>query len=399
MPHIPPPNLFQVELTNFCNLRCAMCARSSGLSRPLGHMDIRLFREIVDQSSRYHMPIHWLHHFGEPLIYRHLCEALTYFRQKGLGRGAISTNALLLDDDKIDILLENCTYVLCCVDSSVPEFYSKIRNNNHHQLVCDNVAKLIAERNRRSADCQIVVQFLRTRYNKDEDVRGLIELFGNHPKLKYIEKRTDRHPEGLDLTVFSNPEDHTGKRACAKARGELCILWDGTCVHCCWDADGQQSIGNIAHQPINQIWQGDRHRDIQRKLAEGKFEDLPVCHCCSGPVIDGDFAFVELINSWVEAWKKTQASIVVAPGSQRMAKLLKMTRLRESNILAFCDANPLVHGTLLEGIPIRSYQAIDTLQPNAILIHSALHGTEIYESLKHYLDKGVQIFQVAGPLD
>jgi radical SAM protein with 4Fe4S-binding SPASM domain len=362
-------------------------------------MEIELFREIVDQSSRYQMPIHWFHHFGEPLLYPHLRQAMAYFRQKGLGRGAISTNAHLLDDDKIDILLENCTYVLCCVDSSVPEFYAKIRNNNRHQRVCDNITKLIAERNRRDADCQIVLQFLRTRYNKDEDVRGLVELFGNHPKLKYIEKRTDKHPDGMDLTAFSNPEDHTGKRTCNKARGELCILWDGTCLPCCWDADGLQPIGNVTHQPINQIWQAERHKAFQRKLAEGRFEDLPLCHRCSGPVIDGDFAFVELINSWVETWKTTHARIVVAPGSQRMAKLLTTTRLRESNLLAFCDMNPLLHGTSLEGIPIKSYQAIDALKPNAILIYSALHGTQIYESLKHHLDKGIQIFQVAGPLD
>jgi hypothetical protein len=399
MTQIAPPGLFQVELTNYCNLNCAMCARSTGLTRPLGHMDIGLFREIVDQSASNDMPIHWFHHFGEPLIYPHFREAMTYFRRKGLGRGAISTNALLLNDDKIDILLESCTYVLCCVDSAVPEFYSKIRNSSQHQRVCDNVAKLIAERNRRNADCQIVVQFLRTLVNRDEDIRGLVEIFGNHPNLKYIEKRTDKHPDGGDLTVFSNPKDHTGKRTCNKARGELCILWDGTCLPCCWDADGLQPIGNIAQEPIWQIWQGARHKELQRKLAEAEFEALPVCRRCSGPVIDGDFAFVELINSWVEMWKQTGAGIVVAPGSRRMAKLLQTTRLRESNILAFCDGNPRLQGSSLEGIPIQSYQAIEKIQPDAILIHSALHGTEIYESLKHYRDQGIQIFQVAGSLD
>jgi sulfatase maturation enzyme AslB (radical SAM superfamily) len=396
---IPPPGLFQVELTNFCNLNCAMCARSTGLNRPLGHMDIDLFREIVDQSYHHDMPIHWFHHFGEPLLYPHFREAMSYFRKHGHGRGAISTNALLLDDDKIEILVENCRYVLCCVDSSVPEFYAQIRNNNHHQRVCDNVSKFIAARNRRGADCQIVIQFLRTQFNKDENIKDLMELFGDHPKLKYIEKRTDKHPMGLDLTVFSNPEDHTGKRTCAKARGELCILWDGTCVPCCWDADGQQPIGNISQQPICKIWQGELHRDFQQKLAEAKFDDLPVCRLCSGPVIEADFSLIGLINTSAETWKKANARIVVAPGNQRMADLIKASKLRENNILAFCDKNLLMHGTSLDGIPVQPYEAIDTLQPDVIFIYSALYGTEIYNSLKRYQDKGIQVFQVAGPLD
>ena len=399
MTQIPPPGLFQVETTNYCNLDCAMCARTIGLTRPIGHMDIGLFREIVDQSARYQMPIHWFHHFGEPLLYPHFREASEYFRKKGFGRGAISTNALLLNDDKIDILLENCSYVLCCVDSANPEAYVKIRANNHHKKVVKNVANLIAERDKRNANTQIVVQFLRTIHNKDEDVRDLMELFGQHPMLKYIEKRTDKHPYGADLTVFANPNDQTGKRTCAKARTELCILWDGACLPCCWDADGQLSIGNIKDQPLNEIWQGHRHKEFQRTLLEGRFDELALCNRCSGPVIDGDYASIELINTWVDRWKRSQAKVVVAPGSQRMGKILQMSRLLESNILAFCDANPQLHGTSLEGIPVRPYEAIDTLQPNVLFIHSERHGTAIYDSLKHYIDKGVQIFQVAAPLD
>jgi ABC-type Fe3+-hydroxamate transport system substrate-binding protein len=108
---------------------------------------------------------------------------------------------------------------------------------------------------------------------------------------------------------------------------------------------------------------------------------------------------IGLINTSAETWKKTNARIVVAPGNQRMADLIKASQLRENNILAFCDKNLLLQGTSLDGIPVQPYEAIDKLQPDVIFIYSTLHGTEIYNSLKHYQDKGIQVFQVAGPLD
>jgi len=246
------------------------------------------------------------------------------------------------------------------------------------------------------------VQFLRTAINKDEDIRGLKEIFGMHPMLSYMEKRTDKHPNGADITICENSKARDSRRACVKARDELCILWDGTCVPCCWDADGLQPIGNIAREKINHIWQGAKHQEFQQRLEEGKFEDLPLCRDCSSPVVDGDYAVIELINSWVEMWKRAGSRIMIAPGSQRLSKLLKITRLGECKILAFCDSNPDLHGTSIEGIPIRSYQDIESIRPDVIMIHSAIHNAEIYDALRLYRDRGIQIFEVfrsKGPRD
>ena len=43
---IKAPGLFQVELTNYCNIDCTMCARSAGLKRPIGHMDLELSKKL-----------------------------------------------------------------------------------------------------------------------------------------------------------------------------------------------------------------------------------------------------------------------------------------------------------------------------------------------------------------
>jgi sulfatase maturation enzyme AslB (radical SAM superfamily) len=283
-----PPELFQVELTAHCNSHCSMCARSSGLTRAIGHMDLGLFKEIVDQSKHHHMPIGWLHHFGETLMYPKLREALSYFRARGLGNGAVSTNAILLDKEHIDVLLENAKVILCCIDTLDPEAYQKIRCNDKFDTVRSNIQQLIAERNRRGVDCKIAIQLLRTKFNRDEDIGEMADYFGRHPNLQFFEKLVVRHPGTADVTVSKRANILANKTKCRAMSVQLCVLWTGECVPCCWDANGEQVIGDFIKQRLIDIWQGARHKELQQLLGQGAFSRLPLCEKCAGPSGDGE---------------------------------------------------------------------------------------------------------------
>lgn len=241
---ISVPKLFQVELTSRCNLSCSMCAISNARKRVPGDMDLSLFKLIVDQSKAYEMPIHWFHHFGEPLLYPGLREALHYFKSNGIGPGAISTNALLLDEERIDILLENSNCVLCCLDTMDIDAYRKIRNNANFELVKRNISNLISERNKRGNDCQIIIQLLRTLYNENEKINAMMDYFGYHRNLKFIEKTTIKYPYGANLTLSSDLDEKPLKQICNSIRNQLCILSSGECVPCCLIQKANKSLVN-----------------------------------------------------------------------------------------------------------------------------------------------------------
>jgi MoaA/NifB/PqqE/SkfB family radical SAM enzyme len=281
-----PPDLFQVELTAHCNSHCSMCARSSGLERAVGHMDLGLFKEIVDQSKYYKMPIGWLHHFGETLMYPKLREALSYFKARGIGNGAVSTNAILLDKEHIEILLENAKVILCCMDTMDPDAYKKIRCNDKFDIVRSNIQQLIVERDKRGVDCRIAIQLLRTKYNESEDIGEMADYFGRHSNLQFVEKLAVRHPGTADITVFKSANVLANKTKCRMISGQLCVLWTGECVPCCWDASGEQIIGDIRKQRLIDIWQGAQHKDRQQLLRRGDFSRLPLCEKCFGPSED-----------------------------------------------------------------------------------------------------------------
>ena len=47
------PTHAQIEPTNFCDLRCALCQVTEGLKRPSQHMEFTTFKKFIDETGDY----------------------------------------------------------------------------------------------------------------------------------------------------------------------------------------------------------------------------------------------------------------------------------------------------------------------------------------------------------
>lgn len=95
--------VLHLELTSRCNLLCPMCARTQGandgnvLHR---HTDLELFdtdpailRDLLDTVNKYELEHIFVNgNFGDPIMYPHLLEVVTMFRDAGVGQITLSTN-------------------------------------------------------------------------------------------------------------------------------------------------------------------------------------------------------------------------------------------------------------------------------------------------------------------
>jgi hypothetical protein len=61
------PTILQVEPTSRCNLRCKLCPVGTGLGRPVGDMDLPMFRRIIDELGEYLLLIMFWD-WGEPFL-------------------------------------------------------------------------------------------------------------------------------------------------------------------------------------------------------------------------------------------------------------------------------------------------------------------------------------------
>ncbi|PCI34944.1 MAG: hypothetical protein COB53_11505 [Elusimicrobia bacterium] len=272
------PKCFGVEITGNCNLRCAMCALPQ-MVRPKGIMKLEMFKSIVDQSVKYKMPIHNFHVFGDPLIYPQLEEAMKYFKAHGYGPGVLSTNGVLLNDERIDILVKNVRNVLIAMDSMDEKVYSVLRNNDKYHLLTENIDKLI--KRSQGSDLKIQIQWLRTELNPNETIDPFVERFGEHDNVIFFGKTTIQYSgDAPDLRVEKTKID---VRTCYMPNENFSIGWDGLATFCCFDYDMKQGIGHVKDDNIHDIWYGPKAQQLRYELRKGIFDNLPTCKDCNGP--------------------------------------------------------------------------------------------------------------------
>ena len=266
-----------VELTNRCNLACAMC-RYPFMKRSQGYMDLGLFKRIVDHSKEFKFPLQALAGCGEPLLYPHLKEALEYFQKNGFGLGIIYTNGLLLEDEIIEYLVRYAKFVRIAVDSADERIYKMLRRNDGYERLCGNVRKLIA----RSAgsSLKIQIQYLRTRLNLSESIRDFQKLFGEHKNVSYIMRPALQFGGGApDLREVRRRCD---VRNCWMPYSWFQICWNGDVRLCCFDFEAAQKIGNVRESNLLQVWHGARAKQLRKELRQGRFDNLPLCKTCPG---------------------------------------------------------------------------------------------------------------------
>ena len=95
--------IHQVELTNYCNLKCTYCPLSIS-TRPKGFMDRKVFIKVLNHIEKTGQKLLVLHNFGEPLLHPQLEDFIFLASQRGFIPG-FSSNGLLLTEKKfIDLI-------------------------------------------------------------------------------------------------------------------------------------------------------------------------------------------------------------------------------------------------------------------------------------------------------
>jgi len=89
------PHQAQIEITNRCNLNCAMCPRDY-FKVPKEDMPFDMFKKIIKRLEN--VTLLTLTGWGEPLIHPHIFEMITYGKGKGY-KVKLTTNGVLLNAD------------------------------------------------------------------------------------------------------------------------------------------------------------------------------------------------------------------------------------------------------------------------------------------------------------
>jgi radical SAM protein with 4Fe4S-binding SPASM domain len=288
------PDVFAIESTNFCNLKCVMCPRGEPdlMERPLGHMSDEIFHKLVDGWEYFTEPC-WLHLFGEPLMHPTLFDQIDYAKRAGMPNVGISSNATLLTKlNSASILDSGLDTIILSIDGNSKETYEKIRKSAAFTFeeVCENVRGFLDMRKRMNKTRpRTIVQIIQMEETKTE-----LEAF----KMKWM-------AAGADEVLFKQyttwgdqrPDEHSfadlapseqkawfqqtllRPNPCFYLWSTVVVAWDGRVVPCCFDYDAVMTMGDLRTQTLPEIWNGAAYQEIRKAELEGR-NNNPLCVSC-----------------------------------------------------------------------------------------------------------------------
>lgn len=270
-----PPTV-RIETTNRCNASCLTCPREK-MTRKAGVMDMGLYEKIIRECTEMGLRCVHLHNFGEPLLDHHLSARIRMAKGLGISRVKIFSNGSLLTHEKaVDLIESGLDEIKISLDAYTRETFERIRRNLRFEAVMENVSRLIRLRDESPGKKpMITVVFVRSDENRDEE-RAFVDKWKGEADRISIDR-----PHNWGINHFATVRKAGIRKPCLRIWNTLTILWNGDISLCCLDYDGQAIIGDANDERIQDVWKGERLREIRHHHIQAQLKDIPICENCS----------------------------------------------------------------------------------------------------------------------
>ena len=297
------PKIFEIETTNNCPYTCNMCPRTYTMTRDLGHMDIGLFRAIVDQLRPAWQvdrlgedPSIVLVHYGEPMVYKHFVESIAYAHERGF-RVNISTNPSVWTKRRIEEIFEIGLDAMWVMLDGMDDKTSMAIRGRPASFVRGeaNVRGLLEKKVRLGLDRPHVhINMVKHPLNVHQwgefqsywtGVEGVdsVSLFefstfgGDVPSLVQIGAALAAQDPEQKLSV--ERYKRVSQYPCYYPWHSMTVTWDGRVVPCCRDHNTSTILGDVSKQSIETIWNGPALQDLRRQFVKKRVVAVPCVTC------------------------------------------------------------------------------------------------------------------------
>jgi radical SAM protein with 4Fe4S-binding SPASM domain len=294
------PLHLDIAITNVCNLECTFCARTvrveDGTWRKAQHMDLDLFKKIIDEATEmgtYSLNMNLL---NEPLTHPKLLEMIKYAKEKGIVDVFFHSHGGLLNKKKAEELLESgLDRLLISIDSPYKEKYNKIRVLSDFDNVMENLRNFKKMRDERGQLNPVIrvscIQFPDMPVEEIEDAKKLFLQFSDAIGFQqYVDPRKE---VGKDKKYS---DGYQSQFVCQQPFTRVSIIEDGRVSPCCLDYDQDLVIGDLNKQSLKEIWESNKLKGMRKILKKGEFYKIPACATCQRAT-DADAGIVSEIEN------------------------------------------------------------------------------------------------------
>ena len=278
------PEVYQVELTNACNLKCPMCLRTTDMVRPDQLLDVELLRVMNrrgDFAGSYYVELQMA---GEPTLHPRLHDAVRILRDEVGVLTGLSTHGLMIGKKRgvLEALLD-LDALTVSVDSVDPKVYHRMRYPAHlDQLRAALKVLFLALADRRTRGEKVpFVELQLVEVPKLEPTSGNVEALeewvarNGWSELCHVRTTSNCFDEMQGNVA---PGTHLrNARLCVNPFASVSVAQNGDVVSCCYVFEPDRATlnwyGNLHEQSLAEVWHGQHAREMRAAHAEGASPD------------------------------------------------------------------------------------------------------------------------------
>ena len=273
------PYVFQVELTNFCNLKCPMCPHDL-MKRDVGYMDFELFKDIVAQVRSTNPDLR-LHNMGESLFHKEIGRFIRFANESGL-ETILSSNATTLTEPKIQELIDaRLAWLYVSFDGISAGTYERFRKGAHYEREKAKVERLLQMRRSQGSRFPKVMMSCLSLPGTQCELEEFRAYWGSRVEAVRLKPADgwDGSSERIN-SIVADRQYPVGESICGWPWQSVVVLWDGRVVPCCHDYDGKYVLGDLRQKSLAQIFNDEPMRKLRRLLRERRAGEVPLCRTC-----------------------------------------------------------------------------------------------------------------------
>lgn len=267
------PEIFQIELTNYCNLDCLICPHKL-MTRKKGYMDYKLLKTIVNRDLiNKTIAIHIL---GESLLHQQVVKFIKYLSNHNISV-ELATNATVLTPDLSKNLIKaELKRIWFSFDGGNKKSYESIRKGANYDKVAKNIKEFLKINEALGKPVDTIIQMVDYDKNKREkqDFINNWEGFGaNEIKIKFLDSWAG--------TLFDKQVEMPKEKRypCEEPFKRVAILYNGDVVPCCRDWNGSYVYGNLYKNSLAKIWKSRKVKELRSQMIKNDYKNLP-CKTC-----------------------------------------------------------------------------------------------------------------------
>ncbi len=267
------PYYVDVELTNNCNLDCIMCSRQV-MGRPIGYMDMGVFRQIVDEIKNYESAIRFVR-WGEPTLHPEFEKAIRYAKDSGV-LTYVSTNAATGRYKMLQLYHALPDVIRFSFQGTDGETFERFRYPARCEDV-DTSIKIISECRKISGrDIPYLIISSSLTNETEEDKRE----FEKH-WLQYVDRVEFSKTSFFRL---ENSEEETIERVykpCPEVLTKLSVDWNGDINACCSDYDANLIMSSLHTSTLKEAWNCEKLETLRSLIGHKLMHyEVPFCKDC-----------------------------------------------------------------------------------------------------------------------